>query len=97
MRNNYSFKIVEPAHLEFATPTIMDAYKNCVLQGATNIICYPFFLGRGTHVQVDIPKLMEEAAQEHPGTHFTITDPLGAEDSLMNLIANKVVETAKTL
>jgi hypothetical protein len=49
---------------------VLPAFGRCVEQGATFIICHPFFLSRGRHVVDDIPTLMEEAASIFPGEHY---------------------------
>src|SRR5215470_15481810 len=62
------FSIVEPAHMELASPTIAEAYAKCVTRGAKRVIVVPFFLGPGKHMTSDIPRLANEAAAQHAGT-----------------------------
>lgn len=76
------FDLVEPAHMELAEPSIAAAFGKCVEQGATFIICHPFFLARGKHVQDDIPTLMEEAASIFPGVEWAISEPLGVQSQI---------------
>ena len=78
--------IVEAAHMELAEPSIKTAFAKCVEQGATKIICHPYFRSRGRHVKKDIPELVAEAAKENPFVTYTITDPLGAQQGVLNLI-----------
>ena len=47
--------LVEPAHMELSEPSIATAYRRCAEQGATRVVCFPFFLSPGRHVQEDIP------------------------------------------
>jgi hypothetical protein len=54
----YNIEIVEAAHMELSEPSIATAFRRCVDQGANKIICHPFFLSRGRHVQQDIPGLL---------------------------------------
>ncbi|KAJ1395033.1 hypothetical protein B484DRAFT_314431, partial [Ochromonadaceae sp. CCMP2298] len=54
-------QLVEAAHMELAEPSIATAYQRCVEQGASHIVCHPYFLSRGRHVQEDIPALMLQA------------------------------------
>lgn len=58
----YNYAIVEPAHMELAEPSILEAFNRCVAQGANYIICHPFFLSPGRHVAEDVPRLVAEAA-----------------------------------
>lgn len=89
-RKSTTHSIVEPAHMELAEPSIAEAFKNCVEQGATNIICHPFFLSKGRHYQEDIPALLSAAALDFPGTSYTITEPLGVQEGIIDLIAKSI-------
>lgn len=76
--------------MELADPTLSEAFKKCVDQGATSIVCHPYFLSKGRHVKEDIPRLMSEAASEFPTVPYTITEPLGVQDSLLDLIHDAI-------
>eukprot|EP01031_Cornospumella_fuschlensis_P025521 gene25521-30811_t len=84
------YSIVEAAHMEMAEPSIQEAYDRCIQQGANLIVCHPYFLSFGKHVRDDIPSLVEEAAKRHPGSRFTITDPLGVQEGIVGLIMQAV-------
>lgn len=83
--------IVEPAHMELASPTIGEAYDKLVEQGAESIVVVPFFLSRGRHFQEDIPDLLAEAAIRHPDTPWSLAEPLGLLDGMSELIHQGVV------
>ncbi len=85
------YKIVEPAHMELAEPSIATAYDRCVAGGATRIILCPFFLGPGKHWTSDIPRLTADAAAKHPSTHYHVTQPLGIDDLILDLIQKRIV------
>ena len=72
--------------MELSEPSISTAYRRCIEQGATSIICHPYFLSRGRHAQVDIPNLLKEAAAEFPGITYKVTEPLGTSDKVVELI-----------
>lgn len=55
-------------------------------RGASVVICHPFFLSRGRHVQEDIPALMAKAAEAFPGVQYSITGPLGMQDEIIGLV-----------
>lgn len=82
--------IVEAAHMELCEPSIATAFGECVKQGATRIVCYPFFLSPGRHVKEDIPTLLEEAASRHPGIHYSMTAPLGMHEDVLKLIDDTI-------
>ena len=84
--------MVEPAHMELAEPSIATAFGRCVEQGATFIVCHPFFLSRGRHVVEDIPTLMEEAASIFPGVGWALSQPLGLQAEIPRLMQAAVAD-----
>ena len=86
------YAIVEPAHMELAEPSIATAFSRCVAQGATMVVVHPYFLSPGRHSTSDIPRLANEAAKEHDGVDFRVTDPLGLHPLLSEVIKDRVAE-----
>ncbi|CAM9956395.1 unnamed protein product, partial [Phaeothamnion confervicola] len=86
-------EIVETAHMELAEPTIAQAFDRCVAQGASQVVCHPFFLSPGRHVTSDIPALMEAAARAHPAVRWAVSRPLGLSP-LMPQLMRKAVDEA---
>ena len=89
--------IVEGAHMELAQPSISVAFKKCVDQGATFVICHPFFLSKGRHVQEDIPALMKEASSINNNIKYKITEPLGVQDKILELIDTAINESKNSI
>ena len=87
--------VVEAAHMELCEPSIASAFEECVKQGATRIVCYPFFLSPGRHVKEDIPNLLDEAAAGHPGIPYSLTAPLGMHEDVLRLIDDTVKKSVK--
>ncbi|KXZ50539.1 hypothetical protein GPECTOR_16g714 [Gonium pectorale] len=83
-------EIVEVAHMEIARPTIEEAVARCAERGARRVVIAPYFLSRGRHIQEDIPALVREAQQKHPGLQCTIADPIGIDPLMVRLIGNRV-------
>ena len=90
----YGVEVAEAAHMELAEPSISTAFRKCVEQGATRIVCHPFFLSRGRHVQEDIPSLLRAASEEHPQLQiaYSITQPLGAYDKILDLMHHAMTQ-----
>jgi sirohydrochlorin cobaltochelatase len=68
------FPIVEIGLMEFNEPTIPQAVKKAIEQGAKKIIVVPVFLAHGIHTTRDIPRLLglideEEHEHEHEHSH----------------------------
>jgi len=84
------YEIVEPAHMELAEPSIATAYAKCVERGAERIVICPFFLGPGKHWTQDIPRLTADAAKQFPGTKFHVTQTLGIDDMILDLLQKRI-------
>jgi sirohydrochlorin ferrochelatase len=80
------YKIVEPAHMELAEPSIATAFAQCVQRGAKRVVVCPFFLGPGKHWTQDIPRLTAEAAAKFPGTTYHVAPTLGIDDLILDLL-----------
>ena len=89
-KSHSQISVVEAAHMEMAEPSISTAYKRCVELGAKHIICHPFFLSPGRHVQEDIPALMKEASLQYPDVTYSITSPLGMQSGIIELISKAI-------
>jgi sirohydrochlorin ferrochelatase len=84
------YPIVEPAHMELAEPSIAAAYAKCVERGADRIVVCPYFLGPGKHWTQDIPRLTADAAQQHPNTQYHVTQTLGIDDLILELLERRI-------
>ncbi|XP_058773130.1 sirohydrochlorin ferrochelatase, chloroplastic-like [Vicia villosa] len=96
-RHKTGYKIVEPAHMELAKPSIEDAFRSCVQQGARRVIISLFFLGSGKHFNEDIPFLSAEAAKQHPGVSYIITPPLGLHELLVDIVNDRINSCLKPI
>lgn len=84
------YKIVEPAHMELAEPTIKDAFGKCVQQGASRVIVSPYFLSPGRHWKQDIPTLAAEASKEHSNVPYIVTAPLGLHELMVDVMNDRI-------
>lgn len=84
-----NFEIIEYCHMELAEPTISQAFDECVSKGANNIIVHPYFLAPGRHSTQDIPRMVKEAAENHPGVAYHITEPLGIHNKIIEVILER--------
>ncbi len=83
------YDVVEPAHMELDEPSLATAYRACVTRGAQRIVVVPFFLGPGKHWTSDIPRLVAEAAMDHPGTTYHVAPVLGIDDLILDLLEKR--------
>lgn len=84
------YKIVEPAHMELAEPSIAAAFDKCVDRGARRVVVCPYFLLPGRHWAKDIPNLTAEAAAKHPGVAHMVTAPVGLHPMMLDVIDSRI-------
>lgn len=92
-REQTGARIVEPAHMELAAPSIADAFDRCVAQGARHVVVQLFFLSPGRHSMRDVPRLTAEASAAHPGVTYAVSQPIGIDPRLIEVLAARVAET----
>ena len=92
MQQRFGLSIVHYAHMELGEPTIQQGFDACVADGAEEVIVHPYFLGPGLHVTTNIPHLVKEAANRHPGVAFRITEPLGVHPKLGEVILERIAQ-----
>ncbi len=89
-RQNGSYSIVEPAHMELAEPSIATAFGRCVAQGAERVVVMPYFLLPGRHWQDDIPHLAAAAAERHPGVPYLVGAPFGHHPLIHEVVSSRL-------
>jgi sirohydrochlorin ferrochelatase len=92
-RRHSEWRIVEPAHMELAEPSIATAFGRCVEQGAARVIVVPYFLAPGRHWTEDIPRLAAEAASPYPGVEYVVAAPLGVHPLMLAVIDERIAES----
>ena len=95
VREMSDFEIVCYAHMELAEPTIQHGFDACIAAGAAEVIVHPYFLGSGRHSISDIPRMVAEAAARHSGVSYRITQPLGLDRKMGDLVLQRVREAIK--
>lgn len=78
---------VSHAFLELAEPSIPGAIDALAGRGAGHIVLIPYFLSAGRHVTEDIPAIVAEARDRHPGLEIEVTGHFGARDEVAALLA----------
>ncbi len=95
----YSLKISERdiklAFLQFGKPSIEEALKCLLEEGASRIVVHPFFLTAGQHVTKDIPSILAEFQKKFPKKEFIYTEPLGFHEKLAEIVKERIEEKIK--
>jgi sirohydrochlorin ferrochelatase len=84
--------VAEPAFLELAEPSIDEAGRRCVEQGARRVVLLPYFLSAGVHVQRDLAAARGRLAALYPGVEFRLAEPLGRHPLLLDVLAERARE-----
>ena len=80
------FDQVIPAFLEFASPSIPEAIKQCHEMGAKHVTVLPYFLSAGVHINRDIPEEVNKALESFPNLEINITNYFGSRDEIAELL-----------
>ncbi len=89
-----AFDLVTSAFLEISSPMVDSAVADLVDEGVMEIMVFPYFLAVGTHVVNDIPRIIEEQRNSHPGVHFEMLPHLGALQGISTLILNQIYKSS---
>ncbi len=82
---------IELAFLEMMKPNLAAACETVIAQGAAAITVVPLFMAQGGHLREDLPRLIEQIKQSHPGVELSMTSPIGEVEAILQEIAEWVV------
>ena len=85
IRKISNIPVIRRAFLEIESPNIPDGIKECVEQGAAEIILLLNFFNSGRHVDIDIPKIVEAESKKYPLVKIKISNPVGQHPSTSQL------------
>ena len=74
------------AYGEFMTPDLITAALGLAAQGVTHAVVVPLFLGGGTHVRSDTPRLAREAALA-TGIRIKVGKAAGEDGGVLRALA----------
>lgn len=73
--------------LEFMTPGLVEAGSALAAQGCDRIEVLPLFLGAGGHVRKDLPALIDQLREAHPGVKWLLRPAIGEDASVVEAMA----------
>jgi sirohydrochlorin ferrochelatase len=81
---------VESAFLELGKPDLAGAVQRLTAVGVTHIIVIPYFLTLGTHLQRDLPRLVQAAALScGSDIQLEVTPPLDGHPALLDALLDR--------
>ena len=83
---------MEIAYMEFSERNIPAGLDALAGRGANEIVVVPYFLFDGIHIQEDIPEALEQYRAAHPDVKITMGNPLGTDERLAAILAERALE-----
>ena len=83
-------QLVRLAYMELASPTLASQVDELVANGARHIEVLPLFFAAGRHLRRDVPAMIAELTEQHPGVHIQLHQPVGLEPEVSAAIAQVV-------
>ncbi|WP_018661674.1 sirohydrochlorin chelatase [Heyndrickxia acidiproducens] len=92
VRDKIDVPLQEVCFLEIAAPDIQQGIASLADKGATRIAIIPVLLLGAGHYYNDIPKTVRQVQQQYPHVHFTYGKPLGVQERLVDVLADRIHE-----
>ena len=83
---------VSGSFVEVAEPTLEQEIARLAEAGAKRIVIVPMFLTCGNHLSNGIPKILEAMEQRYPHIKIDLTQHLGIDPLLAEIIENRLRE-----
>jgi sirohydrochlorin cobaltochelatase len=83
------YPIVQAAFLELGHPDLEEATDLLVAQGVDRIAVIPYFLTSGTHLERDLPALMNRISNKHKEIKILSTAPLDGHPGLVQILTDR--------
>jgi sirohydrochlorin ferrochelatase len=87
---------VVAAFLELGEPSLQGAADRLAAAGATRIVVLPYFLTLGLHMERDLPGLVDQIVQAHPGVEVVVSPPLDGHPALAEILADRLSDATST-
>ncbi|UOQ44364.1 sirohydrochlorin chelatase [Halobacillus salinarum] len=97
LKHQVDAPLQEGCFLEIAEPNIHTAVEKLAAEGATNIAVVPLLLLDAGHYYKDIPAELNEIKAEYPNLTFTYGKPLGVQDRLVDILAERMKEAKEPI
>lgn len=85
-------EIQEYGFLEWASPSIEEAFERCVSRGASNIKVIPLLLLTAAHAKRDIPEVLSKLNKKSPNITVQYGRPIGVHTKMIEIIAERLYE-----
>jgi precorrin-8X/cobalt-precorrin-8 methylmutase len=93
LKDKYGYALVEICFASRLGPHFPEVFEKCVNRGAQKVLVIPYFLHGGLHMLLDIPEMMQEAAQKFPHVKLILGKSLGFDEGLVDLVERRIEES----
>jgi sirohydrochlorin ferrochelatase len=80
---------VEPAFLELGQPDLGGAVARLVEQRVDKVVVIPYFLTLGTHLERDLPRLIQDISIQYKHLEISSTPPLDGHPALIQILLDR--------
>ena len=85
------FRSVRCAFLEISTPSIPDALRSAIRQGATEVRVVPYFVSSGRHIRNDIPAILTaERKRWGKAARIVLCPYLGFDERIVRVVEDRI-------
>src|SRR5262249_7020011 len=84
------YPLVEAAFLELGRPSLEEAADLLVAHGVRQIVVVPYFLTPGTHLERDLPALIQNISNRYKDIQILSTPSLDGHPALVQILADRV-------
>ncbi|SPA26483.1 sirohydrochlorin chelatase [Cupriavidus taiwanensis] len=78
---------VRLAFLELMSPLLAETLAELAADGVAEVTVVPVFFGQGGHIRRDLPALLDQCRQAHPGMRLHCAAAVGESDAVLDAIA----------
>ena len=83
------YAIVEAAFLEIGSPSLEEAADLFIARGVERIVIIPYFLTPGTHLERDLPTIVDRIIKKHKNVQVISTASLDGHPGLVEILADR--------
>jgi len=84
---------VSLAFLELMSPRLPEQVALLAAQGVDDVTVVPVFLGQGGHVLRDLPLILDELRQAHPGVSIRAVGAVGEDPTVLRAMTDYCVSS----
>lgn len=86
---------VELAFLEFIAPTLPECVDALVAAGKRRVTVVPMFIAQSGHLKRDLPEILDQLRQRHPGLDIQLTSAVGEAPDVIRAMARFAMVAAR--